>query len=39
MTEEIFNLDAYAKNCDTKIINIVDEGFELEKTVFFPDLK
>ena len=36
MTEEIFNLDAYAKNCDTKIINIVDEGFELEKTVFFP---
>tara|TARA_B100000029_G_C17561998_1_gene953708 strand:- start:721 stop:1434 length:714 start_codon:yes stop_codon:yes gene_type:complete len=36
MTEEIFNLDAYSKNCSTKVISIIDDGIELEKTVFFP---
>ncbi|MEG3581651.1 MAG: alanyl-tRNA editing protein [Chloroflexota bacterium] len=36
MTEEIYNLDAYAAKCDAVITKIQDEGIFLDSTVFFP---
>ena len=37
MTEELFRINSYLKNCSAKIIEIVDEGIILDKTIFYPE--
>ena len=36
MSEELFNTDAYLKKCNSKVIGVLEDGIELDKTVFFP---
>lgn len=36
MTQALFQDDAYAKSCETKIIEADDAGIVLEQTVFYP---
>ncbi len=37
MTEELFRINSYLTNCLAKIIEIVDEGIILDKTIFYPE--
>ena len=36
MTEELFNTDAYMRECNSKIVNVSEDRIELDRTVFFP---
>lgn len=36
MTEELFRRDSYAKECDTRVVSVDNNGVEVERTVFYP---
>ena len=36
MTEELFRNNSYIQDCEAKIIEIIDEGIILDKTIFYP---
>ena len=36
MTEELFRPDAYAKECEARLVAVGDLGVELDRTVFYP---
>ncbi len=36
MTEEIFRLDAYVKQCEARVTAVDDTGIHLDRTVFYP---
>ena len=37
MTEELFRNNSYIQDCEAKIIEIIDEGIILDKTIFYPE--
>ena len=37
MTVELFRNDSYLKNCTSRIIDILDDGIILDKTIFYPE--
>ena len=37
MTEELFRNNSYIQDCEAKIIDIIDEGIILDKTIFYPE--
>ncbi len=36
MTEELFRADAYMKECQTRIVEVGEQGIVLDRTVFYP---
>ena len=36
MTEQIYNIDAYKKEIKSTIVEIIDDYFVIDKTIFFP---
>ena len=36
MTEEIFRNDAYTISCEASVVDVDDDGIELDRTVFYP---
>jgi misacylated tRNA(Ala) deacylase len=37
MTEELFREDAYMKTCDAQVLQVMEEGVVLNRTVFYPE--
>ena len=37
MTVELFRDDAYIKNYNSRIVDIVSDGIVLDKTIFYPE--
>ena len=36
MTEQIYNIDAYKKEIKSTIVEIIEDSFVVDKTIFFP---
>lgn len=36
MTEELFRAEAYLTTCQARVIALVDNGIQLDRTVFYP---
>ena len=36
MTEQIYNIDAYKKEIKSTIVEIIEDYFVVDKTIFFP---